>query len=148
MAYPNCMFDVEEERLFGIEHKNASMLWYRQRNYDNGCKTTAACPDCPKGCYPYDTVASKQSIVSRMAAVLATLGRANASEGWADFLLAAPDRFGNRVAWNRTVVAGHSRGSACQDLDIVTPLGHLIGHLIGHFTSHSYTTVRQRRVLG
>ena len=27
MAYADCMFDVEEERLFGVEHTNSSMLW-------------------------------------------------------------------------------------------------------------------------
>jgi hypothetical protein len=36
MPYPNCMFDVEQERLFGIEHFNSSLLWWRQTNYDQG----------------------------------------------------------------------------------------------------------------
>ena len=34
---------MEEERLFGIEHTNASMLWYHQRNYNLGCKKTKVC---------------------------------------------------------------------------------------------------------
>ena len=112
MAYPNCMFDVEEERFFGIEHKNASMLWYRQQNFNNGCKATPRCPDCPKGCYPYDTVSANQSTVARMAAALSSLATTNATGGWGGFLLKTPDLYGNRVTWNDTIIAGHSRGSA------------------------------------
>ena len=100
MAYPNCMFDVEEERFFGIEHKNASMLWYRQQNFNNGCKATPRCPDCPKGCYPYDTVSANQSTVARMAAALSSLATTNATGGWGGFLLKTPDLYGNRVTWN------------------------------------------------
>lgn len=112
MAYPNCMFDVEEERFFGIEHKNASMLWYRQQNFNNGCKATPKCPDCPKGCYAYDTVSANQSTVARMAAALSSLATTNATGGWGGFLLKTPDLYGNRVTWNDTIIAGHSRGSA------------------------------------
>ena len=111
MAYADCMFDVEEERLFGIEHKNASMLWWHQHNFDNGCKTTEACPECPRECSPFQTVSQKESIVQRAADALTMLAKNNGS-GWASYLLPAAERFGNRVAWNRTILSGHSRGSA------------------------------------
>lgn len=106
MAYPNCMFDVEEERFFGIEHKNASMLWYRQQNFNNGCKETASCPDCPKGCYPYDIVSANQSTVARMAAALSSLATTNTTGDWGDFLRKTPDLYGNLVTWNNTIIAG------------------------------------------
>ena len=114
MNYAECMFDVEEERLFGIEHKNASMLWYHQQNFDRGCAKTAQCPECPRECSGFQTVSKNESIVTRVAGALTTLSRANASGGWAEFLLpgSSTDKFGNRVRWNNTILSGHSRGSA------------------------------------
>jgi hypothetical protein len=114
VAYPNCMFDVEEERLFGVEYKNSSILWYHQQNYDNGCRKTPSCPECPRECSSHQTVSANESIVQRVADALTQLAHSNASSSWDDFLLPGntTDLFGNRVAWNRTVLSGHSRGSA------------------------------------
>jgi hypothetical protein len=127
-AYANCMFDVEEERLFGIEHANSSMLWYHEQNFRAGCKQSAACPDCPKECSPFQTVSQKESIVQRTADALTALAQqqqqhqtntvngtgtgTGTGSAWSDYLLPSPDRFGNRVRWNETIIAGHSRGSA------------------------------------
>ena len=66
MPYPNCMFDIEQERLFGVEHFNSSLLAWRQKNWDDGCRKTASCPGCsPNGstCHPYNAVAQNESIV-------------------------------------------------------------------------------------
>jgi hypothetical protein len=116
LAYPNCMFDVEEERLFGVEHANSSILWWHQQNFNNGCKKTASCPECPLECSSHQTVSQKESIVHRVADALTELSRTNASSSWGDFLLPnnTADFNGNRVAWNKTVLSGHSRGSACE----------------------------------
>jgi hypothetical protein len=115
MAYPNCMFDVEQERLFGVEHFNSSVLAWRQANWDNGCRQTASCPGCtPNGstCHPYNVVSQSESLVSRMAAALTALAEVDRAGGWGSFLLPEPDLYGNRIAWNHTIVSGHSRGSA------------------------------------
>ncbi len=115
MPYPNCMFDVEQEKLFGVEHFNSSVLAWRQNNWNNGCSKTAACPGCsPNGstCHPYNVVTHNESIVARMEAALTRLSVIDPTGEWASFLLPEPDLYGNRVKWNNTVVSGHSRGSA------------------------------------
>jgi len=115
MAYPDCMFDVEQERLFGVERFYSSVLAWRQANWDSGCRKTSSCPGCSPNssvCHPYNVVPQNESIVARMAAALTALSQVDSAGGWASFLLPEPDLHGNRVAWNRTVVSGHSRGSA------------------------------------
>ena len=84
---------------------------YHQQNYEAGCKQSQLCPDCPKECSPYQTVSRNESIVQRTADALALLARSNDS-AWGSYLLPTPDLYGNRVAWNRTILSGHSRGSA------------------------------------
>jgi hypothetical protein len=86
-----------------------------------GCRQSLSCPGCSPtanrgqpNCYPYNTVSHNESIVARMEAALTTLAQSDSSSSsvWGEFLLPEPDLFGNRVAWNKTIVSGHSRGSA------------------------------------
>ena len=56
--------------------------------------------------------ASRRVPHGRNQAALTTLAVADPAAGWGDFLLPAPDLYGNTIKWNSTVVSGHSRGSA------------------------------------
>lgn len=87
------------------------MLWFHEQNFRAGCKPSAACPDCPRECSPYQTVSQNESIVQRTADALTALAQTNGS-AWGRYLLPSPDLYGNRVAWNKTILSGHSRGSA------------------------------------